>query len=88
MHLAITFEKYSQDFSHYYCRGINCTHLAITCNKFEDPLRLKVNLNAFVLSVLGELMAYNFTLFCNALKLRTLLECKMVTRTRRSYQTG
>ena len=88
MHLAITFEKYSQDFSHYYCRGINCTHLAITCDKFEDPHRQKVNLNAFVLSILGELMAYDFTLFGSALKLRTLLECKMVTRTPRSYQTG
>ena len=33
-------------------------------------------------------MAYDFTLFCNALNLYTLLECKMVTRTQRSYQTG
>ena len=33
-------------------------------------------------------MAYDFTFFCNALKLRTLLECKMVTKTRKSYQAG
>ena len=51
------------------CSGIKCTHLAITCHKFEDSFCYKWNLNAFILRHLGELMVYDFTSSCKTLKL-------------------